>query len=85
MLKPYYETGYDLHVANYVAYAHTDNKLYEDAEHKTAVKHADAEKAFKLGRLLIETADALLLPVALTTAGVICYDGSAASTYTTEE
>lgn len=82
MLKPYYETGYDLHVANYVAYAHTDKKLYEDAEHKTEAAKADVEKAFKLGRLMIVTASSTLLPVALTSAGVICYDGSAAATYT---
>lgn len=46
-----YETGYDLHVANYVAYLHTDKKLYEDEAHKTQAKKADVEKAFKLGRL----------------------------------
>ncbi len=85
MLKPYYETGYDLHVANYVAYGHTDNKLYEDADHTTEAKKADVEKAFKLGRLMVETADSTLLPVAMTSAGVICYDGSAAATYTIEE
>lgn len=85
MLKPYYETGYDLHVANYVAYGHTDNKLYEDADHTAEAKKADVEKAFKLGRLMVETADSTLLPVALTSAGVICYDGSAAATYTIEE
>ena len=83
MLKPYYETGYDLHVANYIAYADESNKLYEDADHTTEVKRADAEKAFKLGRLMIQTADGVLLPVALTSAGVICYDGTAAVTCTT--
>ena len=41
MLKPYYETGYDLHVANYVAYLHTDKKLYEDEAHKTQAKKED--------------------------------------------
>ena len=84
MLKPYYETGYDLHVANYVAYGHTDNKLYEDEAHTTQVKKADAEKAFKLGRLMVETEDAVLLPVALTEDGVICYNGTAAATYAVE-
>ena len=34
MLNTIYETGYDLHVANYVAYLHTDKKLYEDEAHK---------------------------------------------------
>ena len=32
MLNTIYETGYDLHVANYVAYLHTDKKLYEDEQ-----------------------------------------------------
>lgn len=57
MLKTIYETGYDLHVANYVAYLHTDKKLYEDEAHKTQAKKADVEKAFKLGRLIIMGAD----------------------------
>ena len=35
MLNTIYETGYDLHVANYVAYLHTDKKLYEDEADKT--------------------------------------------------
>ena len=82
MLKPFYETGYDLHVANYVAYAHTDKKLYEDEEHKTKAEKDNVEKAFKLGRLLIVTAAGSFVPVAMTSAGVICYDGSAAVTYT---
>ena len=53
MLNTIYETGYDLHVANYVAYLHTDKKLYEDEAHKTSAKKADVEKAFKLGRLMV--------------------------------
>lgn len=48
MLNTIYETGYDLHVANYVAYLHTDKKLYEDEAHKVQAKKADVEKAFKL-------------------------------------
>ena len=37
MLNTIYETGYDLHVANYVAYLHTDKKLYEDEAHKVCL------------------------------------------------
>ena len=85
MLKPYYETGYDLHVANYIAYADTDKKLYEDETHKIAVKKNDMERVFKLGRLMIQTADAVLLPFALTSAGVVCHDGSSAETFTAED
>ena len=82
MLKTIYETGYDLHVANYVAYLHTDKKLYEDEAHKTQAKEADVEKAFKLGRLLIMGADKTYLPVALLAAGVVVTDGTTAVTCT---
>lgn len=82
MLKIIYETGYDLHVANYVAYLHTDKKLYEDEAHKTQAKKADVEKAFKLGRLLIMGADKTYLPVALLAAGVVVTDGTTAVTCT---
>ena len=82
MLKTIYETGSDLHVANYVAYLHTDKKLYEDEAHKTQAKKADVEKAFKLGRLLIMGADKTYLPVALLAAGVVVTDGTTAVTCT---
>lgn len=82
MLKPYYETGYDLHVANYIAYGHSGNKLYEDAAYTTEVKKADAEKAFKLGRLMINNGTNVLQAVAMTATGFITYDGSAAATWT---
>ena len=82
MLKTIYETGYDLHVANYVAYLHTDKKLYGDGAHKTQAKKADVEKAFKLGRLIIMGADKTYLPVALLAAGVVVTDGTTAVTCT---
>lgn len=85
MLKPYYETGYDLHVANYVAYGHTDNKLYEDAEHTTPAKKADVEKAFKLGRLIVLDGAKTYLPVALLAAGVVVTDGTTSTTCTVAE
>ena len=69
MLNTIYETGYDLHVANYVAYLHTDKKLYE-------------EKAFKLGRLIVVAADKTYLPVALVAAGVVVTDGTTPTTCT---
>lgn len=82
MLKPYYETGYDLHVANYVAYLRTDNKLYEDEAYKVQAKKADVEEAFKLGRLIVMAADKTYLPVALVAAGVVVTDGTTATTCT---
>lgn len=82
MLKKMYETGYDLHVANYVAYLHTDKALYEDEAHKTKAKKADVEKAFKLGRLIVMAADKTYLPIALLAAGVVVTDGTTATTCT---
>ena len=81
MLNTIYETGYDLHVANYVAYLHTDKKLYEDEAHKVQAKKADVEKAFKLGRLIVMAADKTYLPVALMAAGVVVTDGTTATTF----
>lgn len=82
MLNTIYETGYDLHVANYIAYLHTDKKLYEDEAHKTQAQKADVEEAFKLGRLIIIGADKTYLPVALLAAGVVVTDGTTAVTCT---
>lgn len=64
------------HMANYVAYLHTDKKLYEDEAHKVQAKKADVEKAFKLGRLIVMAADKTYLPVALMAAGVVVTDGT---------
>ena len=69
MLNTIYETGYDLHVANYVAY-------------KVQAKKADVEKAFKLGRLIVMAADKTYLPVALMAAGVVVTDGTTPTTCT---
>lgn len=41
MLNSNYETGSDLHVATYMAYLHTDKKLYTDAAHKTPAKKSE--------------------------------------------
>lgn len=85
MLKKMYETGCDLHVANYVAYLHTDKKLYEDEGHKTQVKKADVEKAFNLGRLLVKDSTKTYLPVALLPTGVVVTDGTTPTTCTMAE
>lgn len=72
MLKPCYETGYDLHVANYIAYGKTaDHKLYADKECKKTVTAAEIEDAFKKGRLVILEGANYLVPVAFGTTGVI--------------
>ena len=69
MLKKMYETGYDQHVANYVAYLHTDKKLYEDEGHKTQVKNST--KTY--------------LPVAMLPTGVVVTDGTTPTTCTMAE
>lgn len=76
MLNTIYETGYDLHVANYIAYLHTDKALYEEEDHKTKAKKADVERAFRLGRLLVVAADKTYLPIALLADGVVVTDGT---------
>lgn len=81
MLNKLYEQGKDLHVANYVAYAN-EGKLYEDADHKTEAVQDDCEKAFKLGRLMIDNGTELCQAVAKTSAGFVTYNGKAAVTYT---
>ena len=81
MLNKLYEQGKDLHVANYVAYAN-EGKLYEDADHKTEAVQEDCEKAFKLGRLMIDNGTELCQAVAKTSAGFVTYNGKAAVTYT---
>lgn len=83
MLNKLYEQGKDLHVANYVAYAN-EGKLYEDADHKTEAVQDDCEKAFKLGRLMIDNGTELCQAVAKTSAGFVTYNGKAAVTYTTK-
>lgn len=82
MLKPNYESGYDLHVATYTAYLHTDKKLYVDAAHKTPAKKSEVEHAFMLGRLIIAAADKTYLPIALVAGGVVVTDGTTATTCT---
>lgn len=81
MLNKLYEQGKDLHVANYIAYAN-EGKLYEDADHKTEAVQEDCEKAFKLGRLMIDNGTELCQAVAKTSAGFVTYNGKAAVTCT---
>mgnify|MGYP000290288046 CR=1 FL=1 len=81
MLNKLYEQGKDLHVANYIVYAN-EGKLYEDADHKTEAAQEDCEKAFKLGRLMIDNSTELCQAVAKTSAGFVTYNGKTAVTYT---
>ena len=36
-LNPFYDRTEDVHVGSYIAYGHTDSKLYADAAHKKTV------------------------------------------------
>lgn len=82
MLNSNYETGSDLHVATYMAYLHTDKKLYTDEAHKTPAKKSEIEHAFMLGRLIIAAADKTYLPITLAAGGVVVTDGTTATTCT---
>ena len=79
-LKPFYDRTEDVHVGAYIAYGHTDGKLYADAEHKVKVSAADLGRAFMLGRLIICDNKNYFAPIAYAEAtGVKTYDGTAYS------
>jgi hypothetical protein len=82
-LKPFYDRTEDVHVGAYVAYGHTDGKLYADAEHKMKVSAADLGRAFMLGRLIVCDGKNYYAPIAYAEAtGVKTYDGTAAKSWT---
>lgn len=82
-LKPFYDRTEDVHVGAYVAYGHTDSKLYADAEHKMKVSAADLGRAFMLGRLIVCDGKNYFAPIAYAEAtGVKTYDGTAAKSWT---
>ena len=81
-LKPFYDRTEDVHVGAYVAYGHTDGKLYADAEHKMKVSAADLGRAFMLGRLIVCDGKNYFAPIAYAeTTGVKTYDGTAAKSW----
>ena len=69
-MEKFYETGNDLHVASYIVYGHTDDKVYADAAHKKTVTKDELAHAFKLGRLIVNDGTDLLMAVAYGSTGV---------------
>ena len=90
MLNTIYETGYDLHVANYVAYLHTDKKLYEDEQvvafydinPQAKVHFLVVPKKHIVSAAALTEEDGASLPVALVAAGVVVTDGTTPTTCT---
>ena len=81
-MEKIYEKGTSTHVGSYRVYAHSDNKIYEEAAHTNQVKAADALKAFTEGRLQIVLSTDLLMASKITANGATVYAGGAA--YTTK-
>lgn len=53
MLTPIYEKGKDQHVRHYLAYGHSDNKLYADADHTVKVTAEDLYNACMYADLVV--------------------------------
>lgn len=52
-LTPIYEKGKDVHVRHYLAYGHSNNKLYADKEHTVKVTAEELFNACMYGSLLV--------------------------------
>lgn len=79
-----YEKGSDTHIGSFRVYAHSDNKIYEEAEHTNQVKAADALKAFEEGRLQIVVSTDLLIASKIALTGATVYAGGASYATKTE-
>lgn len=53
MLTPIYEKGSNIHVTHYLAYGHTDNKLYADAAHTVKTTAKELYDACMYANLLV--------------------------------
>lgn len=53
MLTPVYEKGKDVHVRHYLAYGHSDGKLYADADHTENVSADELFSACMYGALMV--------------------------------
>ena len=81
-MEKIYEKGSTTHVGSIRVYAHSDNKIYEEADHTNQVKAADALQAFTEGKLQIALSTDLLMASKITADGATVYAGGAA--YTTK-
>lgn len=84
-MEKIYEKGTSTHVGCYRVYAHSDNKIYEEAAHTNQVKAEDALKAFNESRLQIVLSTDLLMASKITADGATVYAGGAAYTTKTAE
>lgn len=83
MMVKIYETSGEVHVGVVKLYGDKSaSKLYMDEGHTEEPKAEEAERLFVLGRMLIESEDKLLSPVAKTSSGYVTYDGTEAVTWT---
>lgn len=83
-MEKIYEKGTSTHVGCYRVYAHSDNKIYEEATHVNQVKAADALKAFNESRLQIVLSTDLLMASKITANGGTVYAGGNAYSTKTE-
>lgn len=80
-MEKIYEKGSSSHVGSFRTYAYNGG-IYEDAEHTTQVKAADALKAFQEGRLQIVLSTDLLMASKIALTGATVYAGG--SSYSTD-
>lgn len=74
-MEKIYEKGTSAHVGSVRVYAHSDNKIYEEAAHTNQVKAADALKFFTEGKLQIAVSTDLLMASKITADGSTVYAG----------
>ena len=74
-MEKIYEKGSSAHVGSFRVYAHSDNKIYEEAAHTNQVKAEDALKAFEEGRLQIVVSTDLLMASKIALTGATVYAG----------
>ena len=80
-MEKIYEKGSSSHVGSFRVYTY-NGSIYEDAEHTTKVKAADALKAFQEGRLQIVVSTDLLMASKIALTGATVYAGG--SSYSTD-
>ena len=80
-MEKIFEKGTSAHVGSFRVYAYNGG-IYEDAEHTTQVKSADALKAFQEGRLQIVVSTDLLMASKIALTGATVYAGG--SSYSTD-
>ena len=82
-MEKIYEKGSNAHVGSFKVYAYNGG-IYEDAEHTTQVKAADALQAFQEGKLQIAVSTDLLIASKITSSGATVYAGGSGYSTDTE-